>query len=604
MNTNTHEQRYPKQYIVNSSHSVASSTNTYYVRDNDKPVLMIINELIISNRDEIIKMYDNNEHNKIENLIKNLLKNLMNDQQIPLCISDTLPEYSLRTITTYYLECNDVESFKIITHNHRSNFSYIDSIITYVIAHHHGEPIKFLDILINNGVKIKSNVITYAIMTGNISIINYFIINNYDISEGWHKYLMLHRSRRENTKIASIPMLKILLQHNIVQPQLKSLLDISIANNDLCTFEFIIESFPDHDIIHCLDKCCIVANKEILLYLLKRGVDVSIVKGNYLLKASLDFIKILIDHNYSIPVITQKYLLIKYFTNNCDINDAVYLIKNDVDIKLLFDNEEERKDKTTPYNSFSEYSNLEYVTMRGHIGHIKFLAENYLDLLKPEINRLFVIACANGRNDIASYLFDLGAEVNNKALISAIFFGHYDTVIMLLKFGMEFSSIMINNNNLFTLTSIGYKKKGCVSKIYDDLIRDNIIFRNDIYNYGDDIEYVNIIKLLISYNIPIGNTSDNAYFFKNSHIFYKIEIFEYFIQNCMDINIKCGKYSDLSLLDMVICGGELNVIEFLLQNNIDKKIIYAHEHRDIIDNNKQLKTLLLKYGITLTDKKL
>ena len=298
-------------------------------------------------------------------------------------------------------------------------------------------------------------------------------------------------------------MLKLLLNANIdISSNLKALMYKAILMHNLEMVKFIVEMYPDHDLNNnqYLNECCETNNKDALVYLLKCGANVHMIAQDSIKETHIDIIKILIDNNYVLSQSTLKYLLTNNYVYNLD--NIIYMVKIGAEIKWIFDNEKERLTlQNLDYNAV--YSTLECMITEGLIDHIKFFAENYLDLLRPEVNRLFVIACANGRNDIASYLYELGAELNDKALISACFFGHHDTVIMLLKFGMNFSSVNFtsaitkNKYNLFAITTNGYYNKGWKNETYDDLINNDITFRNDNYNYGEASEYVDIVKLLI-----------------------------------------------------------------------------------------------------------
>ena len=205
-----------------------------------------------------------------------------------------------------------------------------------------------------------------------------------------------------------------------------------------------------------------------------------------------------------------------------------------------------------------------------------------------------------------------------------MFFGHYDTVVMLLKYGLSFTLNQLKasqiKENLFKILTHGYvnsddtyKKKSkslrwnFITDWYSDLVTDNTIFRNDLYNYGND--HQNIAKLIVRYEVKqdvwttsLTNLTIDPY---HSELYFDIEILTYFIQNGMDINkiAKSNYFNEeitgRSLLEGSIIFMKLDVIEFLLQlHNINKTISNIKAIKTI-NNNEQIKILLLKYGVNI-----
>ena len=66
----------------------------------------------------------------------------------------------------------------------------------------------------------------------------------------------------------------------------------------------------------------------------------------------------------------------------------------------------------------------------------------------------------------------------------------------------------------------------------------------------------------------------------------------------MDINI-IWCVDNRNLLDRVLVNKKLDIIEFLLQQKIDTKSLSRKENMNIINDNEQLRNLLLKYGVNL-----
>ena len=561
-----------------------------------------ITEIIMNKYDEIVKMYNNREFDNIRNIFGELYNTNTYKVDIRQGCSSILLDYCLKQ--------NDINLFRNIIQSNEEKNDHVYSIGLSLTRH--TNPILFLRILFEYGITLHPRIIYFALIRDNTQFISYLIDVKHDITQGWLSYLKVLKKTSDSVKLFGIPMLKLLLNANInVLSNLYVLMRAAIIMHRLPMIEFIVEMHPNHDLnkYKYLNECCESHNKDALIYFLKNGANVHMINQNSVTETNIDIIAVLIDHNYILSKKTLKKLLIRNFKYN--LNNTIYFVKIGAKIKWLFDDEEKRKYRPNPNNyAFQCYSILERVITENKIDHIKFLAENYLTLLKPELNRLFVIACANGRNDIVSYLYDLYAEdalqLNIKALFSAIFFGHYDTIIMLLKYGMDFnmvsvctsSLISIKENNLFEIARTGYCSQNSHSEIYNDLVNNNTIFRNDNYNYGEASEYVNIIKLLISYQTPIGKC---CIFNRHSVIFYSIDIFTYFLQNGMDINITWGHHSKNvnNFLTVAISAKKLDVIEFLLQNKINTKILKNHEINNTINNNEQIKNLLLKYGVKL-----
>ena len=254
-------------------------------------------------------------------------------------------------------------------------------------------------------------------------------------------------------------------------------------------------------------------------------------------------------------------------------------------------------------------STLELIVTSNKITHIKFLIENYFDLIKPHLNRLFVVACANGRTNIAEYLLDYGAELSCQALEGACFFGHFETVIMLVKRGLNLNYC---KKNLIHLTIHG--KICCIYDsgdedpfiisicYYSELLYDDSTntFRNDIYNYGND--YVDILKLLITYDIKSASII-TLNLGRLPAEFYDINIFRYLILDNDLIDFKFGvptinlhNLEDRTLLESSIIYEKLDVIEFLLQKGAKSPITNDNAIR-VIEINQPIRNILMKYRI-------
>ena len=603
--------RYPKEYvkICIKSNTITSTNNTNNKYKYADP------KLIADNHNEILELCINDQNDKL----KELINNLTNGKPISKRIWAELSKQCIIVLIKYCIKNDNVELFT--TNIHLFCQQYIGYVMRYICKHNN--PIPFLNILIENNIKITPDFVWRAFTKNNTIFISYLISIGHYIAEDFNVHASRLKYQPKDEAILSVLMLKMLMDNNIYisSENLNNLIRAAIRNNNLEVIEFLVESFPDYNINRCLEYCCYERNHELLVYFLKRGANIHSMKidPNCLSEISINIVKILIDHDYPIAKKILNYILTTYFKNDIHLENVKYLLANGAQIQYVFDIEERGKNRDAAMHTYDGdyiYSLLELIITKGEFIKIKFLAENYLNLLKPELNRLFVLACANGRNDIATYLYDLGAELNDKALICAFYFGHLETIIMLLKLGMVLNTHPVAiKDDLFVLAYVGYVYKSIYSKLYDGLIdstpnntpNKNTIFRNDIYNYGVST-HLDIIKLLISHNIPTTNVS--LMITPYSAIYNDVSILEYFIRNGLNINKRWDDTrfnENRNLLEGVIISAKpdkmyLDVIEFLLENGADRHIINK-EAIQVVNNPvyEPIKILLLKYGSQKVD---
>ena len=556
-------------------------------------------DFIEKHYDEIIELCRNNDYTKLEVLLLDKLTTTFEqivDQLFSFCVKN-----------------NNLEHFRTVTQLYSSRNMYINNEFIEVIKNCNN-PVPFYHILlIENNLKITDHTVSWVIGNNHTEFISYLVANKYNITKGWNITLESLDNYYGKYQL-NMSMLKVLMDAEIdISADSKIIIESAIFNcdqdneNSLNVVEFMVESFPNIiNINEYLDWCCKTHNIDALIYFLKRGANIHIIDNISLCSTSIDIINILINHNYHISEKPLKKLLIVHFTFDIDLTNINYLLANGAQIQWIIDDELNWQDRSS-YNGIGDktiYSHLEFIITKGEFYKIKFLTDNYLNLLKPEINRLFVLACANGQNDIASYLFDFGAELNEKALISAIFFGHCDTLVMLMKFGMNINSL---NEDLFIVSWCGYIVKSnptASSDTYGNLINNNTIFRNDIVNYESTYQITNIIKLLINCGIRMPNDFiPSAY----SNLFYDVDIFTYFIQNGFDIDKNnISSYYPRNILEGVIIFAKpdkmnLDIIELLLQNGFNLTIKDTNAIEVVNDPVfEPIKILLLKYGIYIT----
>jgi hypothetical protein len=355
------------------------------------------------------------------------------------------------------------------------------------------------------------------------------------------------------------------------------------------------------------------------LYLIRKGADVQTIYGLNLRNTHLDVIKILVQNGYKFTNEILEYQLIRCFVNDNHLDNVHYFIGLGAEIQWMFDYENAKYESYLSNKSIILYnkqynklkSPLEYIVSMGKMNHAKFLVDNYYNLIGPEINRLLIIAAANGQCEMALYFYDLNKSIGNSLnqtlgnrkeqtleqylLTVACFFGHVNMFNLLLTWEIDLYA-----TPLFMTVIDGSSKKGKRSQIYDILTKGNNIFRNDVYHYGD--EHMAIMKLLIKHNVQCKYWQC---FVLIPVKLWDADVLRHFLStsNDFDINKKFranwheyDKEKEFSLLEISIFRNRIDITEVLLQHSTNAKITsnYALE---TIKNNVEFNNLLLKYGV-------
>jgi ankyrin repeat protein len=612
--------RCPSIYLSPQIQGKVVNTIDYKYKHNHE-----LNKFINEHYEEIMEIYCNDNDDKLEELLNNTnnLDNL-NNQSITHLLVNYCIEYNNTYLFRLILSKKGTPMLfpelisDICTNNCITLFEIIFEYMSLDIAHIHTHTyisdtfiriifwckdiLPFLEILLKNGYIINTKFIETAILYNKLDIVRYCIDNNYDIQSAWNDTL-----ESEISDIYGVQMLKLLWENNIdISENIDCIFENAIEQNDLDIVVFVVENFPEYNfnINSTFNKSWTSNNKNILIYLLEKGLDINRMDPRCIYLMDLSIIKLLTQYNYPFLKSGLEDRLIKHFILDSNLDNVSYLMELGADPQCIFDKEDKNKDRvnngvrylqdmyqihTQCYCTIRSF--LEYTVSMGKLDHIKFLANNYSNLFQPEINRLFVIAAANGQCEMATYLFDLGAVLNEKALTCACFFGHLDMVKLLLSLGMEFSTIP----NLFFAILDGCDCIGKASLSYDKLVEDDLTFRNDLYNYGT--EHIEVFKLLIKYEVPHGSWQFLRYL---PIAFYDPIIFSYFLKGDVDPNERfmfdfIGYLYKASLLEMSIIHNKIDITELLLQytTNISIQSVYASE---IIERNENFKNLLLRYG--------
>lgn len=142
-----------------------------------------------------------------------------------------------------------------------------------------------------------------------------------------------------------------------------------------------------------------------------------------------------------------------------------------------------------------------------------------------DINKLFVVACCNGHEEMAKLLMDVDNNVDcETAFEGACYFGHYGMINYLLKYDIKL------NDEMLWMCIHGIKQ---YNKSYSKILEKcNITY--DVFNHCED--HMEILKLLLGMGMV--NTID---MFKNIRCFYyNMTIIMHMIDNGHSINDLLG----------------------------------------------------------------
>jgi hypothetical protein len=608
MNTPRLIGRYPSAYINNTY--ICGATGSTGPTDYD-----FNKGYVKENRNTIIELFNNYKYYEIANLC----------DDCPLSITDNDPDYIdeltkivLNYLIKYCYNYNDIEFYKSITSRCKQENIHIDDtnctntaieknyydifkasleyeelgggdvadILWYIAAYKKSsDAIQFLEIMLEYGYDLNRDFIIDAIIYNNIVVIEFCFMQNYDVQNAFDSCTNV---------FIKFETIKLLINNNIdILKNIDNLVKNATFNNDIDFIMFLVNYVPQLDLNKYLNYSCINNILDIMTYLLQNGADIHMINYEAMANANFDTIKFLIKYNCKIRKDILEKHLISCLTSDTIMDNFLFLTGY-VDATCIFKHDsgciQRGNQKTIYYDNFSYSMDiLEYIVSKGRIDSVKFLVENYYNLFITEVDRLFIIACANGQNEIAKYLFALDTKLDNKALICGCFFGHLDIVTWLLSLGMDFNNI---TENLFVAVEHGYsyRLKMYESETYTNLINNNTIFRNDIYNYGG--KYIDIVNVLIKYDVPIPDVHDVNI---ASIICISTDVFKYFINN-VDINlmIKISDNRYISLLELAVIICNQDIIKLLLNYGIDPHVKDYQAVRYVKSNAR-----FIDYGIKI-----
>lgn len=305
-------------------------------------------------------------------------------------------------------------------------------------------------------------------------------------------------------------------------------------------------------------------NINLITYFFEKGGVIDFNK-NVSFELKYETIKFLLDIGYKIDDNTKKSIFIQVlkFGQGKDIG-CIYDLFDNFDLDFIFESERKNIYKQTFYGN----SIFEYIIYTNKIENMKFVIKN--DNGKLDINKLFVVACCNGRIEIAKLLLDVNNNVDyNLAIECACYFGHYDTLNFLCQYDITLSDaslwMCIYNINC---DDDGYKKI---------LNKCNIV--NDTYNCNEGC--IDTLKLLLQMNVKItyemfDNLRNGCYF---------IEMIYNMVDNGIDPNkilakIVMIKYHD-KVPDLLI-----EIVKYLLNNGANPNIdnVFDNDVKELLNS--------------------
>lgn len=508
-------------------------------------------------------------------------------------ITDGIDMFNLR-INRYYINSvfrND-ELFSLIFNNMTLTEDTINT-LSFTVMY----KINFLKIFLEKGYTLNVNYIASTIGDAKIDIIEMLIAYGHieDVklafnSCEFHGY---------NTKFEwpnFIKMITLLSVYDInIDDKLDKILLFGVRNKMIEMVMFCLEKNSDLKLNDAIKMACEYDNNDALTYLIKMGGNIDCIIDEDIYDVSIATIKCLIGHNYNVSLNILNEMLYDELSGN-NLDNIKYLIASGAELDSIFEKEHDEKNFKKRYDKYDDESwvssSLEIIVVYGRIHLLKFLIENCYDLMILEMDRLFVISSANGQIDIMKYILGLGVNYDvfeNEAFVMACMMGHLESVKLLLNIGLDVDNVKWD---LFKIVVEGCGcATGYVSNIYDDVVKNSKSFMNDTYWYGD--KHLDILKLLLAYNIPIPN--EDIFGLYLNHIL-DVDVMTYLIDKGYNLEMETKHKTyywqetyakPTSLLESCIYMNMTNVVEILLEagvnvfvndNNVFK--IIRGEHND------------------------
>lgn len=581
--------RHPYDYTNNSIR---------YFNSNIPTIKLDFITYIQDNLERIIYLFDNDEYDQLVNLIPplgnafNLVTNYdkiviklflycINKSDITL-LKKIIPKsigINLFDIANRYpydiVMATDSLVWELILIGSHPTDEIIESFFRFVLI---CNKINLLEKIPSTEYQMDPEHIYMALDYNNVDMIRYALLNNYNIQSILDKYPFNSYSKID------ISMIKLLVEYDIdIGAQINNILLYAIDVGKMDLVIYCIENNYNCDINVALKASCKYAKLDYVVYFLQLGADIATIEIGNVRYDNIKLLKLLVDYGYNIPI---EYINVMYsmcFIHTIDITDIDFLIELGADPEDIF-----KWEYTLIINPSYEYiytlvnepkfyhnlnSYLEFIVSMNYISHITYLTKLNFDKLLLELDRLFIIACANGCLDMVIYLLKLGTDINtenNMALIVACYFGHLNIVEFLL------DKINLNDvvENLLMVIVEDYTDERTLNNkeskflMYRKIIKNSTTFRNDIYNYGND--HVEIFKLLCDRNIIL---NDYEILKILPERFYSIEFISCMISNGFDINYKFKLNISKSLIQIPETATVLGICIILNKFDIVKYLV-------------------------------
>jgi hypothetical protein len=510
-------------------------------------------------------------------------------------------KYNDTTILNMFLKNNVFgrwpQLFEIIfRHNHQKIFKIIfddilwenisrDFLISNIAINKYD--IYFLDMIHKTNYKMDSVNIASFIILNHIDALKYCMDNGYDIQVVCELF---------SSSLYSInyDMLKLLINYGVnMLCTLDSVFRGCISRNEIDTITFLIETYPEFNINNLVSICIDTNNINILKYLLQCGAELNTINNCKLTTINIKFetIKFIIQLGIELNQETLNQHMIKCFIMDDVLDNVLYLVEHGAEVDYIFkfdglrethviSNDDKLKIQEGDYKYVK--SALEHMICLGKMNHLKYLIHNCYDLLMTEIDRLLILSICNGRYEMTKCFLEMGAIVDDVGFVCSCFFGHLNMVKLLLSIDIDIHAINDNfKYKLYDVLAYGFESR--ILKygidVYGNLIKDNNIFRNDIFQFGYD--YVDIFKMLISLGVCI---KECKVFLKYNR-FYEIDIINCYVSNGgnpHDVLEDCIQFNKMDiiimLLDMIdkVTIKDIYIDEFINKNDELKKLLEEH----------------------------
>lgn len=538
--------------------------------------------LIANHHDDIIGWIQNEEYLKIHNLLNEPnwfreksdsnwafteLGEYASDNKLLKIVIDELIKHSFfitPSIIRNIIKCGHIELFVMLLD--RLDIQLQTHYSTIINSEY---VIKFLNIFLERGQRLSVLAIRDAIISNLINVVKYALENDYDVQSAYDKI------ERNQPLKCDVNMFKLLLNNNIdLTTNINHFMTDAICTNNLdnimCLTPFV------NNINEYLQMACINNNIPITKYFLQIGCDIDVIQGDTPINPTIDMVIFLDKCGLKINQKTLNFALLSNFITHNDTKDFSYYIEYGASMTYIFDMQ--KLDTTNNY--YGDFP-LEHIIWKGKLNHLKYLCENYYDLISLEFDALIIMACAYGNCEIIKYLYSLGVSIDKLLLIVACYFGKLDVIELLFSYGIDTNV----GENLFCVLEEGYHKKCKDSRIYDEIINKNCIFKICDMKWWEQYTLKsirNIIKKLIPLNIPIPNNS--KFWSYGTLIIFDIDILQYYLDCGNDLNTN----SDNSVVEICIGHGYSKIVKFLLDNGANWP---SQKCLDICKNNKIYKDM-------------